>query len=84
MKCRMLLKRLCATLSVFCLAFSLCSPAFAIDKSTGAEYINEHIIGGYVTHGWKKYPTLGDSNLTEVKPLPCSTTNDSISVKWYG
>lgn len=84
MKCRMLSKRLCATLSAFFLAFSLCSPAFAIDKSTGAEYINTHIIQGYVTHGWKKYPTLGDSNLPEVKALPTSTTNDTNSVSWYG
>ena len=84
MKWRMRLKRLCATLSAFCLAFLLCSPAFAIDKSTGAEYINEHSIGGYVTHGWKKYPTIGDSTIAEVKPIPCSTTNDEHSVQWYG
>ncbi len=83
MKWRMRLKRLCATLSVFSLGFLLCSPAFAIDKHTGAEYINEHIIQGYVTHGWKKYPTLGDSNISEVKPLPCSTTNDPNSVQYY-
>ena len=85
MKCRMLLKRLCATLSAFCLGFLLCSPAFAteIDKSTGSEYINEHIIPGYVTHGWKKYPTLGDTHISEVKPLPCSTTNDEKSVQYY-
>ena len=84
MKCRMRSKRLCATLSAFCLAFLLCSPAFAIDNSTGAEYINTHIIQGYVTHGWKKYPTLGDSNISEVKALPTSTTNDTNSVSWYG
>ncbi len=83
MKCHMRLKRLCATLSAFCLAFSLCSPVFAIDKTTGSEYINEHIIGGYVTYGWKKYPTLGDSNISEVKPIPCSTTNDLKSVQRY-
>lgn len=83
MKWRMRLKRLYATLSVFFLGFSLCSPAFAIDKFTGSEYINDHIIKGYVTHGWKKYPTLGDSNITEVKPLPCSTTNDPKSVQYY-
>ncbi len=83
MKWRMRLKRLCVTLSVFFLAFSLCSPAFAIDKSTGAEYINDHSIGGYVQFGWKEYPTLGDSSISEVKPIPCSTTNDLNSVQRY-
>lgn len=76
MKWHMRLKRLCATLSAFCLGFFLCSPAFAIDKSTGSEYINDHSIGGYVQFGWKEYPTLGDSRISEVKPIPCSTTND--------
>lgn len=84
MKWRMRLKRLCATLSASCLVFLLCSPAYAIDKFTGAEYINTHIIQGYVTHGWKKYPTLGDSNISEVKGLPTSTTNDTNSASWYG
>lgn len=84
MKCRMLSKRLCATLSAFFLAFSLCSPAFAIDKSTGAEYINERVITGLASPDWKSYPTVGDSNITSYKPVPCSTTNDQDSVKWYG
>ena len=84
MRWRMRLKRLCATLFAFLVAFSSCSQAFAIDKFTGSEYINSHIIQGYVTHGWKKYPTLGDSNISEVKALPTSTTNDSNSVSWYG
>lgn len=83
MKWRMRLKRLCVTLSVFFLAFSLCSPAFAIDKPTGAEYINDHSIGGYIQFGWKEYPTLGDSSISEVKPIPCSTTNDLNSVQRY-
>ena len=83
MKWRMRLKRLCATLSAFCLSFLLCSPAFAIDKSTGAEYINDHSIGGYVQFGWKEYPTLGDSRISEVKPIPCSTTDDLNSVQRY-
>jgi hypothetical protein len=84
MKWRMRLKRLCATLSVFFLAFSLCSPAFAIDKSTGSEYINDHLITGLVAPDWKVYPTIGDSNITSYKPVPCSTTDDQNSVKWYG
>ena len=83
MKWRMRLKRLFATLSAFCLGFLLCSPAFAIDNSTGAEYINDHSIGGYVQFGWKEYPTLGDSSISEVKPIPCSTTNDLNSVQRY-
>lgn len=83
MKWRMRLKRLCATLSAFCLVFLLCSPVFAIDKSTGSQYLNEHSIGGYVKYGWKEYPTLGDSNISEVKPIPCSTTNDLNSVQRY-
>lgn len=83
MKWRMRLKRLCATLSAFCLGFLLCSPAFAIDKFTGSEYINDHSIGGYVQFGWKEYPTLGDSSVSELKPIPCSTTNDLNSVQRY-
>lgn len=84
MKWRMRLKRLCATFSAFCLVFLLCSQAFAIDKPIGAEYINEHLITGLAAPDWKVYPTIGDSNITSYKPVPCSTTNDFNSVKWYG
>lgn len=65
MQWRILSKRLCAILSVFCLAFSLCSPVFATDSSDVALAYNS--LSGSLYH---LYQYLPDPSSSETKYLP--------------